>query len=100
VELADRIRKYGFRTWYERQLIEARAWLVSCFLGIILVATATELLGWFAWRRYRCIMIVAERLGEGAVRPKCKVDGAFTILAAGPERLPTGRTKQTPRLSG
>lgn len=118
MELVDRIRKHGFRKWYERQLIEGHAWLLSCFLGIVLLATSMEVvnfrgayarfffglglaaagwvLGWFAWRRYQRIMTIAERLGKGAVCPKCRVYGAFRILAAGPERLPPGQSEADP----
>jgi hypothetical protein len=118
MELADRIRKHGFRKWYERQLIEGHAWLVSCFLGIILLATSMEVvsfrgvyvriffglslaaagwaLGWLAWRRYAYIMAVAERLGEGATCVKCRAYGRFTILAAGPERLSPGQSEADP----
>ncbi len=87
------IRKFGFRRWYERQLIESHAWLAGCFLAIVLVAAGVELLtlergiadflfdatlisggvmlGWFAWRRYARIMIVAEFIGEQAFCPSC-----------------------------
>ncbi|GAB4166626.1 MAG: hypothetical protein Fur0039_03660 [Rhodocyclaceae bacterium] len=113
MELAESIRKHGFRKWYERQLVEGHAWLVSCFLGIILLATSLEtvgsrgmiartfltfalaaagwVLGWFAWRRYCRIMTVAERLGAGATCPKCRAYGAFSVLAAGPDRPQPGR---------
>jgi hypothetical protein len=42
VELADNIRKRGFKKWYERQLIESHAYLVTCFLCMILVAALLE----------------------------------------------------------
>jgi len=41
----DRIRTHGFRHWYERQLIECHAWLVSCFLGMICAASGIEVSG-------------------------------------------------------
>jgi len=87
------IRKVGFRRWYERQLIRSHAWLAACFLAMVLVAAGFELLtlergfadfmfdatliagggmfGWFAWRRYACIMVVAESIGEQAICPSC-----------------------------
>ena len=36
------IRKLGFRRWYERLLIEAHAWLVSCFLALVLAVALFE----------------------------------------------------------
>ena len=33
MELADDIRKRGFKKWYERQLIASHAYLATCFLG-------------------------------------------------------------------
>ena len=44
--VADRIRKLGFRRWYERQLIEAHGSLVTAFLGVILVAVCMDQLRW------------------------------------------------------
>lgn len=43
MELAAHLRKYGFRRWYERQLYESHAYLVTAFLSLIAVATAAEL---------------------------------------------------------
>ena len=40
---ADGIHKFGFRRWYERQLIESHAYLVTCFLSMILVAACIEI---------------------------------------------------------
>lgn len=87
------IRRIGFRRWYERQLIEGHAWLVVCFLAMIMVMAGFELLsmrdglleflsdaaliggatvlGWFAWRRYARILVVAEFIGEQANCPAC-----------------------------
>jgi hypothetical protein len=39
---ADDIRKLGFRRWYERQLLESHACLVTCFLCTILLAVCLE----------------------------------------------------------
>ena len=44
--VADRIRKFGFRRWHERQLIEAHASLVTAFLGVILVAACLDQFHW------------------------------------------------------
>lgn len=91
--LADGIRRIGFRRWYERQLIESHAWLVTCVLALILVTAGLELisleegwrdfvfdalligggllLGWLAWGRYAKIMMVAEFIGGQANCPAC-----------------------------
>lgn len=41
----DRIRTKGFRHWYERQLVECHAWLLSWFLGLIVLISGVELVG-------------------------------------------------------
>ena len=100
----DRIRTHGFRRWYERQLIECHAWLVSWFLGVILLVSGLELAGSgaasrllgvalfltglavaaFSWKRYHLLLEVAERLGEQAVCPACKAYSKFKIISSGP----------------
>lgn len=105
----DRIRTQGFKRWYERQLIECHAWLVTCFLGIvgsasgieiaalrspgarftgialILAGMATSLI---SWRRYRTMLAVAERLGERANCPACGCYARFRIIESGPTPMP------------
>jgi hypothetical protein len=105
VELADDIRKRGFKKWYERQLIESHAYLVTCFLCMILVAALMEqvsfrtpgakpflvlaimagggLVGLFAWLRYRAIMVVAERFGDRSVCEQCHAYAKFEIVESG-----------------
>ena len=91
--LAGAIARLGFRRWYERQLVESHAWLATCFLAMLVLASGLELLSfeesiaefvfdaalvaggaalaWVAWRRYASIMQLAERVGEQAVCPAC-----------------------------
>ena len=91
---AEGIRRIGFRRWYERQLIESHAWLVTCVLAMILVTAGLELvsledgwrdfvfdglligggllLGWLAWMRYARILMVAEFIGGQANCPACE----------------------------
>ena len=38
MEPARSIGKLGFRRWYERQLIESHAWLITCFLCALAIA--------------------------------------------------------------
>lgn len=106
METGEKIRNLGFKRWYERQLIESHAYLVTCFLGIILVATSFEaftlrsaalqfmfrlsllaagaFVSFFAWRRYRDLMMLAERLGDGATCASCGTYASFNVLAFGP----------------
>lgn len=106
----DRIRTDGFRRWYERQLIECHAWLVSWFLGLIVLVSGVELAGsggssrfggmllllgglavtLFSWARYRLMLEVAERLGEQAVCPNCDAYARFSTTDSGPKPLPDG----------
>lgn len=111
----DRIRTHGFRHWYERQLIECHAWLVSCFLGIICAASGIEVSGharllglaltvagmamaYYSWQRYRAMLALAERLGERAVCPACQTYAKFIITASGPHPLPDGADPDIERI--
>lgn len=106
----DRIRTDGFRRWYERQLIECHAWLVSWFLGVIVLVSGMELLGekvasrtpglllllgglavtLYSWKRYRLMLEVAERLGGQAACPSCNAYAKFAVMSSGPAPLPDG----------
>lgn len=105
----DRIRTHGFRRWYERQLIECHAWLVSWFLGVIVLVSGLEMAGnaasrlsgalllvgglaviLYSWKRYHLLLEVAERLGEQAVCPGCQAYAKFKIESSGPAPLPDG----------
>ena len=44
-EPARSIEKMGFKRWYERQLLESHAWLVSCILCALAVCAVLELVG-------------------------------------------------------
>jgi len=110
VAALDRIRTEGFRRWYERQLIECHAWLVTWFLGLIVLVSGVELTGagrsslfigavlivsglmvaLLSWKRYRLMLEVAERLGEQAACPACLVYARFSIESSGPNPLPDG----------
>ena len=106
----DRIRTHGFRRWYERQLIECHAWLVSWFLGVIVLICGIELAGegaasrlsgallvlgglavsLYGLKRYCLLMGIAEHLGEQAVCPGCKAYGKFRVQSSWPAPLPDG----------
>jgi hypothetical protein len=104
------IRKLGFRRWYERQLIDCHAALVTCVLCGITVAALLEqvqfdqfgwrpfmmlaivagaiVLGWFAWRRYITVLRRAERYGEHSACPQCGMYARFDIEATGLDAIP------------
>jgi hypothetical protein len=101
VNVADLIRKLGFRRWYERQLIEGHLYLVTGVLALVMFAAGLELMGdrqtfadlvfdsvlimagvaaaWYAWRRYSSAMILAEWVGEQAICPSCRHEGFRAI---------------------
>ena len=105
MDTVARIRKIGFRKWYERQLIESHLYLITCFLGIIMAASAVELsspreslggllfaaglglggcvLSLFGWQRYKRIMMVAEHIGDHATCVQCHAYAKFTVVDAG-----------------
>jgi len=104
VEPSDSIGRLGFRKWYERQLIEAHAWLITCVLCMIAVAAVAEeltfrqgaarglaffgaivavaLVASYAWKRYLNVMTEAERLAERSVCPGCGAYGIFFVNRA------------------
>ena len=102
-EPARSIEKMGFKRWYERQLLESHAWLVSCILCALAVCAVLELvglrvssvaglvtlffvyvagvLGWHSLKRYRAIMGEAERLSEQSTCKSCRTYAAFDLTA-------------------
>lgn len=103
------IRRLGFRKWYERQLIDCHASLVTCLLcGLMLAALLEEIaivdfasrptatlvafgsivLGWFAWRRYITVLERAERYGQRSTCATCSVYGRFDVVGSGIDRIP------------
>jgi len=97
------IERYGFRRWYERQLIESHAYLALAFVALILLLSGVELLSdgeagvrrmivvlaaaaggmlmVVSWRRFTTLLARAEHFGEAATCPKCKAWGKFRVLA-------------------
>jgi uncharacterized membrane protein len=104
-EPARSIGKLGFRRWYERQLLESHAWLITCFLCALAIAASLEgvsfkraesmpllvfvflggIVCWYALQRYRTIMDEAERLGAHAVCGTCQAYAAFNVLGDYPK---------------
>jgi hypothetical protein len=105
-EPARSIEKLGFKRWYERQLMESHAWLVTCILCALAVAATLEVTGfrltsfgglvglgfvylaglvcWHSLKRYRAIMAQAERLSEQSTCKACRAYAAFSIIAQQP----------------
>jgi hypothetical protein len=103
---AEGIRKYGFRRWYERQLIEGHAYLVTCFLCMIVIAACAEsfnpraadarallmialliagfVVGVWAWRRYLAVLTRAEQAGEQSTCAVCATYGRFEVIEPPP----------------
>lgn len=96
------IERYGFRRWYERQLIESHAYLALAFVALILLLSGMELLSdaeagirytivllaaaagmlmVVSWRRFSTLLARAEHFGEAATCPQCKAWGKFKVLA-------------------
>ena len=109
--IAQRIKKLGFHRWYERQLIEAHASLVTAFLCVIMVAVCVDQ---FRWQEggvrpammlalgvagillcYKTVMFYfrvlfhAEHIAQQANCAQCGAYGALTIVAVSTGQSPT-----------
>jgi hypothetical protein len=104
MEPAASIRKRGFRRWYEQQLYEAFALLITGFVSLIMMAIALEaielrrsaagLLAFaaiafaggglcvFAWRRFHRLLARAEHLAERATCEGCGTYARLDVLHA------------------
>lgn len=104
--LAEAIRKRGFRRWYERQLYESHAHLITGLLCLITMAVAVEMIEFrrsvggllalvavaaaggglcvYAWRQFTQRLALAEYLAARATCQACRVYGRFEVLAATP----------------
>ena len=109
MEPAHSIGRLGFRKWYERQLIEAHAWLVTCLLVGIAIAVALEglsfrrpfyewaplvgllfvggLIVWHGMRRFGLLMEEANRLAEHSTCEACGAYGRFQVIEEYPTRM-------------
>ncbi len=105
MKIAEDMRRLGFRRWYERQLIESHAYLVTAFLALILMlagiesldylrgspmyyvafiggAAAAGMLMFITWRRFITLLGRAELFAAGADCPQCKLWGRFDVIGA------------------
>ena len=102
MDIVEGVRKLGFRKWYERQLTEAHAWLVTGFLALILALALFEvrndLVGAqrrfllmagalaafigciFSWLRYRRVLEATELAAELATCPHCGTYGRIKVV--------------------
>jgi hypothetical protein len=107
VNVVDDLRRLGFRRWYERQLIESHAYLVTAFLALILLLAGMESLDHLrgsplfylaiiamaagagtltlvTWRRFSVLLARAEQFANGATCSRCQAWGKFEVLGAEP----------------
>ncbi len=104
MRLDDAIRQRGFRRWYERQLYEGHAYLVTGFLALIMMAIALETIEFrrsaasalallaigfaggalclFAWRQFTQLLARAEYLAERATCAACRTYARFIVDGA------------------
>ncbi|MGH8673693.1 MAG: hypothetical protein ACREVG_05230, partial [Burkholderiales bacterium] len=66
MEPAESIGRLGFGRWYERQLMASHAYLVTCFLCIVSVASCYEVAGAYAGR-FEHFLIALVVLAIGAL---------------------------------
>jgi ribosomal protein L40E len=108
---AATLNRLSFRRWYERQLLESHAWLVTCILCAVAVAVlaagylsfrrlgvellvtlgaiyAAGLLSLHAWRRYSALMAQAQHVAEASTCRACGAQGQFDV--APPVSTPMG----------
>ena len=118
MEPADSIHRLGFGSWYERQLIQSHAYLVTCFLCIVAVATCYEVAGAHAGRfehvlialvvlavgalgiyslgRYRALLLRAEAIARRATCKGCETYGRITVLESGSSQAEAGGEERIP----
>lgn len=105
--IVEGVRSLGFRKWYERQLIEAHAWLATGFLLLILAMALFEIRNGIgdgrqrllymasatlaaagcilAWLRYHHVLEATEVAAELAVCPHCGTYGRLAVVSSAPQ---------------
>ena len=100
-DLAEGIRKVGFRKWYERELLSGHAHMLLALLCTIALMASLELfqggtlaeklvdvgmflvsgaIGLWALRRYLYLLMHAEAMADQANCPSCKEYGRLTVV--------------------
>jgi hypothetical protein len=108
--LAEGIRRVGFRKWYERELLSSHAHMLLAFLCTIALMATMEVfqggtleeklldvvlfivsggLGLWALRRYLYLLMHAEEVANQAECPQCKTYGRLDVVR---EELSAGQT--------
>jgi glucan phosphoethanolaminetransferase (alkaline phosphatase superfamily) len=107
MQLAEGIRKHGFRKWYERELLQSHAHLLLlfvCSIGLlasfgvysaqasvrervldIMAIVLLFVVGLWSLRRYLYLLMHAEQIANQAVCIVCKTYGRFLLVDARPE---------------
>jgi hypothetical protein len=102
LSLEEAIRARGFRRWYERQLYESHAHLLTGLLSLLMMAVALEMIEYrgsaagfamlvaiavagcglciFAWRRFTYLLFRAEYLAARATCKACGGYGRFEVI--------------------
>jgi hypothetical protein len=101
LDTARSIARLGFRRWYERQLIESHAWLVTVLLCGIAIAVSLEMVSLkdpgtaivtlafiftaglivvHGLRRYQTLMALAESLASHSTCSACQTYARFRAL--------------------
>ena len=105
MEPARSIARLGFRKWYERQLMEAYAWLLTALLCALVVALCLELIDFggqaLVWagtagaayfaglivvhgmQRFLQLMRLAHHIGEQSTCTACR-NQAFDVVSEAP----------------
>ena len=103
-KLGSTIAARGFRRWYERQLIESFAFLVTGVLSLLMMAIAIEMLEFRAtaggllalvaiavaggglcigsWLQFHRLLSRAEHLAEQATCGDCRTYGRFVVVSS------------------
>lgn len=103
--LVDSFKRFGFRKWYERQLLSSHAHMVLAFLSVIAMVGAMEAfrtsqgdtqsanvlfvvlcaaIGVWALRRYLFLLMRAEQAANQASCPDCGDYGRFHVIGQRP----------------
>ena len=109
--LADGVRRYGFRKWYERELLSGHAHMVLALLCSIALMGSLEafsganpaerlldaalfllsaVIGLWALRRYLYLLMHAEEVANQANCPDCGVYARFDVVSEDARNGQTG----------
>lgn len=108
MNLAEGLRKHGFRKWYERELLSSHVHMVLLLLCTIGLLAAFEVysrsapladqlidvgavmlfavVGVWALRRYLYLLMHAEQVANQAVCANCKTYGRFSLVEESRQR--------------